>query len=54
MDFLGLRTLTVISDTIKLVKKTRNIDVKFDKEMNDQKVFENTWRSGNTSRNIPI
>ncbi len=49
MDFLGLRTLTVISDTIKLVKKTRGIDVKFDSEMNDPKVFEETWRSGNTS-----
>ena len=49
MDFLGLRTLTVISDTIKLVKKTRGVDVVFDKEMNDKKVFEETWRSGNTS-----
>ena len=49
MDFLGLRTLTVISDTIKLVKKCRGIDVKIDKEMNDPKVFEATWRSGNTS-----
>ncbi len=49
MDFLGLRTLTVISDTIKLVKKCRGIDVKIDKEMNDPKVFEETWRSGNTS-----
>ncbi len=49
MDFLGLRTLTVISDTIKLVKKCRGIDVKIDKEMNDPKVFETTWQSGNTS-----
>ena len=49
MDFLGLRTLTVISDTIKLVKKARGIDVEFDKEMNDPNVFETTWRSGNTS-----
>ena len=49
MDFLGLRTLTVISDTIKLVKKCRGIDVKIDKEMNDPKVFKNTWQSGNTS-----
>lgn len=49
MDFLGLRTLTVISDTIKLVKKCRGIDVKIDKEMNDKKVFEETWQSGNTS-----
>ncbi len=54
MDFLGLRTLTVISDTIKLVKKVRNVDVVFDKEMNDQNVFDKTWRSGNTSRSISI
>ncbi|HMS03291.1 MAG TPA: DNA polymerase III subunit alpha, partial [Gemmatimonadaceae bacterium] len=27
MDFLGLTTLTVITDTIKLVKDTRNIDI---------------------------
>ena len=49
MDFLGLRTLTVISDTIKLVKQSKGIDVKFDSEMNDSKVFEKTWKSGNTS-----
>lgn len=49
MDFLGLRTLTVISDTIKLVKKCRGIDVKIDKDMNDPKVFEETWQTGNTS-----
>ncbi len=48
MDFLGLRTLTVISDTIKLVKKCRNIDVEFDKEMKDLKAFE-LWQTGNTS-----
>ena len=29
MDFLGLRTLTVISDTEKMVKKIRNIDVDY-------------------------
>lgn len=49
MDFLGLRTLTVISDTIKLVKKCRGIDVEIDKDMNDPKVFQNIWQSGNTS-----
>ena len=48
MDFLGLRTLTVISDTIKFVKQNRGTDVEFDKDMNDPKVFENTWQSGNT------
>ena len=49
MDFLGLRTLTVISDTIKLVKKCRDLDVEIDKDMNDPKVFQNIWQSGNTS-----
>ena len=47
MDFLGLRTLTVIQDTIDLVKKNRNIDVKFDKDMNDKKVFK-LWQEGNS------
>ena len=45
MDFLGLRTLTVIQDTINLVKETRGIEVKFDKEMNDPKVFK-LWQDG--------
>ncbi len=48
MDFLGLRTLTVISDTINFVKKNQGIDVEFDQDMNDQKVFKETWQSGNT------
>ena len=48
MDFLGLRTLTVISDTMKFVKENKGIDVEFDKDMNDPKVFANTWQSGNT------
>ena len=38
MDFLGLRTLTVIGDTIKLVKKIHGIDVEF-KNMDDSKTF---------------
>ncbi len=48
MDFLGLRTLTVIDDAIKLVKYNQNIDVEFDKEMNDPKVYK-LWSEGNTS-----
>ena len=47
MDFLGLRTLTVIKDTIDLVKKDRNIDVEFDKDMNDPKVYK-LWQEGNS------
>lgn len=45
MDFLGLRTLTVIQDTIDLVKKNKNIDVEFDKDMNDPKVYK-LWQDG--------
>ena len=48
MDFLGLRTLTVIADAQKLVKQCRGIDVIFDQEMNDPKVFK-LWGEGKTS-----
>ncbi len=48
MDFLGLRTLTVIQDTINLVKQNRGIDVEFDKDMSDPKVYK-LWQDGNSS-----
>jgi len=48
MDFLGLRTLTVIQDTINLVKQNRGIDVEFDKEMADPKVYK-LWQEGHSS-----
>ena len=48
MDFLGLRTLTVIQHTIKLVKEGRGIDVQFDKDMSDPKVYK-LWQNGFTS-----
>lgn len=47
MDFLGLRTLTVIDDCKKMVKENRGIDVEFDKDMNDPKVFK-LWQEGQT------
>ena len=47
MDFLGLRTLTVIQDAIDLVKKNRGIDVEFDKDMNDSNVLK-LWAEGKT------
>ena len=47
MDFLGLRTLTVIEDAKRLVKSNRGIDVKFDKDMNDPKVFK-LWGEGHS------
>lgn len=39
MDFLGLRTLTVISDTLKLVKKIHGTDVDFGR-MDDKGTFK--------------
>ena len=47
MDFLGLRTLTVIEDCKKLVKENRGIDVEFDKNMDDPKVYK-LWQEGKT------
>lgn len=40
-DFLGLKTLTTISDTIKLVKKNRGIDIDITNiKLDDKKTFE--------------
>ena len=47
MDFLGLRTLTVISDAINLVKESKGIDLEFDKEMKDPNVYK-LWAEGKT------
>ena len=48
MDFLGLRNLTVIQNTIDMVKENHGIDVEFDHDMSDQKVYK-LWQEGNTS-----
>ena len=47
MDFLGLRTLTVIEDARKIIKQNRGIDVEFDQDMNDPKVFK-LWGEGHS------
>ena len=47
MDFLGLRTLTVIQETIRMVKENQGIDVTFDEEMSDPKVYK-LWQDGRT------
>ena len=47
MDFLGLRTLTVIKDAVDLVKDNRNVDVKYDENMDDPKVYKQ-WSDGTT------
>ena len=48
MDFLGLRNLTVIQNTIDMVKENHGIDVEFDQDMSDPKVYK-LWQEGNTS-----
>lgn len=41
MDFLGLRTLTIIRDAISLIKKTRGIDIDIDSiAEDDEKAFK--------------
>ena len=41
MDFLGLRTLTVMSDAVKMIKENRNIDIDLDKiDYDDKEVYK--------------
>ena len=48
MDFLGLRTLTVIRDALDLIEKNHNVKIDFSKmDYDDPKVFE-LLSSGNT------
>ena len=48
MDFLGLRNLSVIQNTLDMVKAEKGIDIEFDKGMSDPKVYK-LWQDGNTS-----
>ncbi len=45
MDFLGLRTLSVIANCLDLIKQNRGIDVKFDEKMDDIEVYK-LWQEG--------
>src|SRR5439155_8581515 len=41
MDFLGLRTLTLIDNTLKLIKRTRGIDIDVEKlSLDDKDVYK--------------
>ena len=41
MDFLGLRTLTIIRDTIKLIKQNHNVEIDIDKiPLDDEKTYQ--------------
>ncbi|MFC2133291.1 DNA polymerase III subunit alpha [Bacteroidota bacterium] len=49
MDFLGLRTLTIIKDTIKLVKKTRGEEIDIDNIPNDDEKTYALFAKGQTT-----
>ncbi len=49
MDFLGLRTLTVMNDAVKMIKENRGVDVDLDKiDFEDEEVY-NMIGEGNTA-----
>ena len=49
MDFLGLKNLTIIEETLRLVKENKNDDIKISEiPMNDEKAFE-LLRKGDTT-----
>ena len=46
MDFLGLRTLTVIDDTLKIIKRIQKVDIEWNKiPLDDSKTFEMLCRA---------
>jgi DNA polymerase III subunit alpha len=50
MDFLGLTTLTILDDTIKLIRQTRGEQVALDGiPLHDQTTYEKVFHSGLTS-----
>src|SRR4029079_16825615 len=50
MDFLGLTTLTILDDTLKLIKQTRGEEVKLEAlPLHDATTYEKVFHSGLTS-----
>ena len=47
MDFLGLRTLTVIDDATRMIKENKGIEVQYDEEMKDPNAYK-LWGEGKT------
>ena len=48
MDFLGLKTLTIIKDALALIRKNHNVDIDIDDiDLEDQKTFE-LYQRGDT------
>ncbi len=49
MDFLGLRTLTIISDTIEMVKRNHGVEIDIDNIPLDDELTYNIFRKGQTT-----
>ncbi len=49
MDFLGLTTLTVLSDAVKLIKQNRNIDIELDTLPLDDAITYQLFARGDTT-----
>ncbi|MHB1687476.1 MAG: DNA polymerase III subunit alpha [Ignavibacteriaceae bacterium] len=49
MDFLGLRTLTIIRDALELIKKNHGVEIDIDNiPLNDEKTFQLFWKGQTT------
>jgi DNA polymerase-3 subunit alpha len=49
MDFLGLRTLTIIQDTIEMVKRNHNVEIDIDNIPLDDELTFNLFKKGQTT-----
>jgi DNA polymerase-3 subunit alpha len=50
MDFLGLTTLTILDDALKLIRQTRDTEIELDMiELHDRTTYEKVFHSGLTS-----
>src|SRR5438105_4360055 len=50
MDFLGLTTLTILDDTLKLIKQMRNVELRLETlALHDETTYEKVFHSGLTA-----
>ena len=55
MDFLGLKTLTIIKDALALIKRNYNIEIDIDDTipLDDAKTYE-LYQRGDTNGYLPV
>ena len=55
MDFLGLTTLTIIDDALRLIEQTRGEQIDLQKlALDDTETYEKVFHTGLTSRRLPV